>query len=64
LWGDLRERDNLEDLSRDGKIILKWVLKNCDGGGGMDWIDLLGIRTGACECGNEPSGYHKMQGVC
>jgi len=59
------ERDNLEDLGRDGKMILKWVLKNCDGGGGrMDWIDLRGIGAGACECGNEPSGYHKMQGVC
>jgi hypothetical protein len=30
----------------------------------MDWIDLLGVGVGACECGNEPSGYHKMQGVC
>lgn len=30
----------------------------------MDWIDLLEIGAGACECGNEPSGNHKMQGVC
>jgi len=26
-WGDLRERDNLEDLSIDGGIIFKWVFK-------------------------------------
>jgi len=26
-WGNLRERDQLEDLDIDGKIILKWVLR-------------------------------------
>jgi hypothetical protein len=26
-WGNLRERDFLEDLSIDGKIILSWILK-------------------------------------
>jgi hypothetical protein len=26
-WGNLRERDYLEDLSIDGKIILKWIFK-------------------------------------
>jgi len=25
--GSLRERDHLEDIGRDGRIILKWVLK-------------------------------------
>jgi hypothetical protein len=34
-WGNLRERDFLEDLSIDGKIILKWFFKRWDGG--MDW---------------------------
>jgi hypothetical protein len=37
--GRLRERDNLKDLGRDGKI-LKWVLKNCDEGGGA-WTGLI-----------------------
>jgi len=32
------ERDHLEDLSVDGRIILSWMFRNLDGG--MDWIDL------------------------
>jgi hypothetical protein len=35
-WENLRERDDLEDLGIDGKIIEKWVLKNRIGGFGLD----------------------------
>ena len=33
----------MEDIGVDGKIILKWVFKNWDGG--MEWIDLLHGRN-------------------
>jgi len=41
-WRGLRERDHLEDLGVDGRIILKLIFKN--GLGGMDWIDLAQER--------------------
>jgi hypothetical protein len=56
--GDLMERDHLEDLGVDGRIILQWIFKTWDGVG-MDWIDLAqdkdGWRAGDCECSNKPS---------
>jgi hypothetical protein len=26
-WGNLRERDHLEDLGADGRIILRWIFR-------------------------------------
>jgi hypothetical protein len=37
-WGNLRERDILEDLGLNGMIVLKWIFKKWDEG--MDWIGL------------------------
>ena len=35
-WGNLRERDHLEDPGIGGRRILKWIFKNWDGGYGPD----------------------------
>jgi hypothetical protein len=40
-WGTLKERDHLKDPG-DGRIILKWIFRNWDGG--VDWIDVAENR--------------------
>jgi len=30
-WGDLRDRDQQENLGIDGRIMLKWISSQCDG---------------------------------
>ena len=42
-WGDLRERDNLEALGIDGRVILKLLFKKHDGK--LDWVDLAQDRN-------------------
>jgi hypothetical protein len=45
-WGHLRERHHLEDPGLDGRIVLRWIFRtwNGGGGGGMDGIDLAQDR--------------------
>ena len=42
-WGNLRERDHLEDPDEDGRIILRWVFRKWDVGA---WTELIWLRTG------------------
>jgi hypothetical protein len=44
-WGDLSERDHLEELGVDVRMILKWIIRKWDG---KAWTILiwLGIETG------------------
>jgi hypothetical protein len=41
--GNLKEIDNLEDLSVDGMVILKWTLKEHNG---IAWIGFIWLKTG------------------
>ena len=38
-WGNLRERDHMENPGVDGKIILGWMFREWIGGGA--WIGLI-----------------------
>jgi len=42
-WGNLRERDHLEDPGADGRIILRWVFRKWDVG---VWTGLSWLRIG------------------
>jgi hypothetical protein len=44
IWsGDLSERDHLEDLGADGRIVLIWIFKKLDG---EAWTGLIWLRIG------------------
>jgi hypothetical protein len=41
-WEELMDRDHVEDLGVDGRIILKWISKYR--GGSTDWIHMAPDR--------------------
>jgi len=42
-WGNLWERDHLEEPGVDWRIILRWIFTKWDVGG-IDWIELVQDR--------------------
>jgi hypothetical protein len=42
-WGNLRERDYLEDTVIDGRIILRWIFRKWDV---VEWTGLIWLRVG------------------
>jgi hypothetical protein len=42
-WGNLRERDHLEYLGIDGRIILRWIFRKWDVG---EWSGLIWLSIG------------------
>ena len=42
-WGNLRERDHLEEAGLEGKIIFRWLFRKWDG---VSWTGLIGLRIG------------------
>ena len=42
-WGNLRERDHLEDVVLDARIILKWILNKYDR---IAWNGFIWLRIG------------------
>jgi len=59
--GNLRERDYLEDLSINGRIIIKWIFKKWEWEklSELTWLR-IGQVTVSCECGNKSSGTIKF----
>jgi hypothetical protein len=59
-WRNVQERDNLQVLGVNGRIMLKLILHNYDGSA-LTVLTWLRVGTDCCEDGNEPSGSIKFK---
>ena len=55
-WGNVWERDHLEDTGIDGRMTLRWIFRKYDV---RAWTGMIWIRVGICEYGTKPSGSVK-----
>ena len=54
LVGKPEGKNHLEEPGRDGRIILRWILRKWDRGNGLDWFGKgQGKVAGTCKSGNE-----------
>ena len=60
LWRNVQERDHLQVLGVNGRIMLKLILQKYDRSA-LTALMWLGVGTGCCEDGNEPSGSIKFR---
>ena len=61
-WGNLRERDHLEEPGIHGRIILEQIFGKWDGKYRLDWSDSIqGQVMRSCKHGNEPSDSIKCR---
>jgi hypothetical protein len=59
-WGNLKERDHLEEPGVDGRIIIRGIFRKWDVGHGLDRCGSKQEQMAStCECGNEHSGSIK-----
>jgi hypothetical protein len=59
-WGNLTERQHLEDPGVNWRIVLSWIFRKLDVGvwTGSSWLR-IGTVGGTCRLGKEPSGSIK-----
>ena len=59
-WCNVQERDHMQFLGVNGRIILKLILQKYDGSA-LTALMCLRVGTGCCGDGNEPSGSIKFR---
>ena len=59
LVGNMVKRDNLEDVSVNVRIILKWIFKKWNGAGPILMWVRMGQKVMSLECGNKALGFIK-----
>jgi hypothetical protein len=59
-WGNLKERDHLQELRTDGWIISTWILKKYDR---RAWVELISLKIQAVVNKVISILVHKMRGI-